>query len=147
MEKWHNATTQSLGHIYGTIMSLKIGGYGSLVVDTNTQAILGPIVEPISSFHRHKSLTDRGPWPASEPLGPHLALAVRGVEWLESTPGCHLFEQWRFEMHPKEDRSKTLPAFVELAETLVSIVSHMYSLFPLPDAACRPALFHPDFQQ
>jgi hypothetical protein len=48
-------------------------------------------------------------------------------------------------MYPKEDRSKTFPAFLELAQNLVDIVPHMYSLFPLPEGACRPTLFHPDF--
>jgi len=48
-------------------------------------------------------------------------------------------------MHHEENRSKTLPAFVELAQTLADIVPHMYSLFPLPEGAYRPALFHPDF--
>ena len=53
--------------------------------------------------------------------------------------------RWRAKMHPDEDRSRTLPAFVELAQTLVDIVPQMYTLFPLPEGACRPALFHADF--
>jgi hypothetical protein len=44
-----------------------------------------------------------------------------------------MFDEWRGEMHTKEDRSKTLLAFVELAKTLVYIILFMYSLFPLPE--------------
>jgi Ser/Thr protein kinase RdoA (MazF antagonist) len=59
--------------------------------------------------------------------------------------GRQLFNEWRGKMHPKEDRSKTFPAFLELAQTLVEIIPHMYTLFPVPESACRPALAHPDF--
>ena len=137
---------KSLGKIYGAILSLNFEGYGSLKPDSSTQSsMLGPLVDPIPSLHRHQPLTDTGPWPASQPVGPHLALAIREVQWLESATGRQLFDEWRERMHPKEDRSKSFPAFLELAQTLVDIVPHMYSLFPIPDGACRPALSHPDF--
>lgn len=126
-------------------MSLKFDGYGSLIPDTSTQSILGPLIEPIPSLHRHHPLTDTGPWQVSQPIAPHRALAVRELQWLESATGRQLFDEWRNKMHPKEDRSKTLPAFLILAHTLVDIIPHMYSLFPLPELGCRPALFHPDF--
>jgi aminoglycoside phosphotransferase (APT) family kinase protein len=68
------------------------------------------------------------------------------VQWLESPEGKQLFHAWRSDMHPSEDPSKTLSAFLELARTLAAdIVPHMYALFPLPENACRPALSHPDF--
>ena len=145
MEAWYDAAIQSLGNILGTIMSLTFDGYGSLKPDTNTQSILGPLIEPIQSLHRHQPLSDTGPWPVSQPFATYFALAVREVQWLESATGRQLFDEWRGEMHPEENRLTTLPAFVELAQTLVDIVPHMYLLFPLPEDACRPALFHPDF--
>ena len=48
-------------------------------------------------------------------------------------------------MHPEENRLNTFPAFLELAQTIVNIVPHMYSLLPVPEGACRSELFHPDF--
>ena len=125
-------------------MSLKFNGYGSLIPG-NPQIKLGPLIEPIPSLHRHHPLTDTGPWPVSQSIAPYQALAVRELQWLESATGRQLFDEWRDKMHSKEDRSKTLPAFLILAHTLVDIIPHMYSLFPLPEPACRPALFHPDF--
>jgi hypothetical protein len=144
-EVWYDAAVKSLGNVFGKIMSLTFDGYGSLRSDNAGQSILGPLIEPIASLHRHRPLADMGPWPAAMPLAPHLALTVREVQWLESAKGHQLFDQWRAKMHPDENRSRTLPAFVELVRTLVDIVPHMYSLFPLPEGACRPALFHPDF--
>jgi hypothetical protein len=58
-------------------------------------------------------------------LAPHLAITVREVQWLESVKGHQLFDQWCAKMHPDEDCSRTLPAFIELAQTLVNIVPHM----------------------
>ena len=144
-EAWYDAAIQSLGNVFGKITSLTFDGYGSLRSGNEGQSILGPVIEPISSLHRHRLLADMGPWPATMPLAPHLALTIREVQWLESAKGRQLFDQWRAKIHPNEDRSRTLPAFVELAQTLVDIVPHMYSLFPLPEVACRPALFHADF--
>jgi hypothetical protein len=45
-------------------------------------------------------------------------------------------------MHPEENRLNTFPAFLELAQTIVNIVPHMYSLLPVPEGACRPEPFH-----
>jgi Ser/Thr protein kinase RdoA (MazF antagonist) len=82
----------------------------------------------------------------NKPLAPYLALAVREVQWLESLKGQQLFDVWRSTRHPAEDRTMTLPAFLEPARTLAAdIIPHMYALFPLPEIACRPALSHPDF--
>lgn len=82
----------------------------------------------------------------NDPVALHLALAKREVQWLESPKGQQLFDAWRTKMHPAEDRTITLPLFLELTWTLAAdIIPHMYTLFPLPENACRPALSHPDF--
>lgn len=141
---WQDDTTISLGKICGAVLSLNFDGYGSLKLESSGQSILGPRIEPVLSLHRHQPTVDKGPWPVDQPVGPHLALAARELQWLGNAAGRQLFDEWRGTRHPKEDRSKTLPAFLELAQTLVDIMPHMYSLFPLPEGACRPALFHPD---
>jgi hypothetical protein len=146
MTEERDATIKSLGNIYGMMISLRFDGYGSLKPDMNgNMAILGPLVEPIPSLHRHHPLAETGPWPASQPLALHISLTIRELQWLESTPGHQLFDEWRSQMHPTEDCSKTLVAFLELAQTLVQIVSSLHLLFPLPEPACRPALVYPDF--
>jgi hypothetical protein len=141
---WQDDTTVSLGKICGAVLSLNFDGYGSLKLKSSSQTILGPRIEPVLSLHGHQPTIDKGPWPVDQPVGPYLALAVRELQWLGNATGRQLFDEWRGTRHPKEDRSKTLPAFLELAQTLVDIMPHMYSLFPLPEDACHPALSHPD---
>jgi hypothetical protein len=140
---------QSLGDILGKIMSLPFKGFGSLQPSPSPfcfDGVLGSLIDPIPSLHQHHPLPDPGPWPANEPVALHLALAVREVQWLESPNGHQLFNAWRRKMHPAEDLATTFPAFLELARTLAAdIIPHMYTLFLLPDIACRPALCHPDF--
>jgi hypothetical protein len=45
------------------------------------------------------------------PLAPHLTLTVREVQWLESTKGHQLFDQWRAKMDPDEDHSRAKIGF------------------------------------
>jgi hypothetical protein len=140
------AIVKSLGMVLGELMSINLDGYGSLKPTMDaTDSILGPLVEPIRSLHRDYTLTEAGPWSASESGAPFLALATRELHWLMSAPGRQLFEEWRGSSYPQEDRSKTLPAFLQLARILVQVIPHMYSLFPLPQGACRPAMSHADF--
>jgi hypothetical protein len=130
-------------------MSLPFEGFGSLQPSSlpfSPNGVLGPLVDPILSLHRHHPLPDAGPWSANEPVALHLALAVRELQWLENPKGQQLFNAWRGKMHPSENLATTLPAFLKLARTLADdIIPHMYTLFPLPNIACRPALSHPDF--
>jgi hypothetical protein len=90
-EEWHDGAVKSLGKIYGTSLSLNFDGYGCLKPDASGQSVLGPLIEPIETLNRHQPLADTGPWPANEPLVPHLALAIREVQWLESKTGRQLF--------------------------------------------------------
>jgi hypothetical protein len=130
-------------------MSLPFEGFGSLQTSPSplsSNSVLGPLVDPILSLHRHHPLPDAGPWSADEPVALHLALAVRELQWLENPKGQQLFNAWRGKMHPSENLATTFPAFLQLARTLADdIIPHMYTLFPLPNIACRPALSHPDF--
>jgi hypothetical protein len=130
-------------------MSLPFEGFGSLQTSPSPlslNSVLGPLVDPILSLHRHHPLPDAGPWSADEPVALHLALAVRELQWLENPKGQQLFNAWRGKMHPSENLATTFPAFLQLARTLADdIIPHMYTLFPLPNIACRPALSHPDF--
>jgi hypothetical protein len=143
---WYDAAIQSLGSVLGKTLSLPFDGYGSLQPSPFSNSVLGSLIDPILSLHRHHPLSDTGPWPANEPLGLHLSLAVREAQWLESPEGQLLFNAWRAERQPAEDRATTLPAFLELARTLAAeIIPHMYALFPVPENVCRPALSHPDF--
>jgi hypothetical protein len=83
---------------------------------------------------------------ANNPTLPHLSLAIRELQWLESPKGQQLFNAYHGKMYPSEDPAKTFPAFLELAQTLADdIIPHMYAPFPLPELACRPALSHADF--
>lgn len=130
-------------------MSLPFEGFGSLQTSPSpfsSNGVLGPLVDPIRSLHRHHPLPDAGPWSANEPVALHLSLAVRELQWLESPKGQQLFKALREKMHPSENLATTFPTFLELARTLADdIIPHMYTLFPLPNIACRPALSHPDF--
>ena len=135
----------SLGKILGQILSLVFDKYGSLKPDGATQSSVGPLVEPLGSLHRDYPLFEAGPWPSSKPFAYLLAVATRELQWLTSDPGEKLFKYWRRSMYAKEDSTKTLPAFIQLAQSLLSSIPQMYSLFPLPEQACRPVLRHPDF--
>jgi len=80
MEAWYDAAIQSLGNIVGKMMSMTFDGYGSLKPDKSSQNILGPLIEPIPSLHRHRPLADTGPWLATDPIAPYIALTVREVQ-------------------------------------------------------------------
>ncbi|KIM74475.1 hypothetical protein PILCRDRAFT_14380 [Piloderma croceum F 1598] len=147
-QPWYDAVIQSLGNVLGKTMSLPFNGYGSLQPESplSSNSVLGPFLDPIISLHRHHPLPDTGPWPLNDPVALHLTLAKREVQWLESSKGQQLFDAWRTEMHPTENHTETLPAFLELTRTLATnIVPHMYTLFLLPENAYRPALSHSDF--
>lgn len=103
------------------------------------------LVEPIPVLHRHHFLSDCGPWPSSAPYAPITALVQREYQWLSSAGGQQLFSSWRAEMHPKENINATRPIFLYLAESLIQLVAHLETLFPIHIQASRPTLLHPDF--
>lgn len=136
---------KSLGRILGTTMSASFDQYGSLQPIQFQSSIVGPLLDPIRSLHRDCRLENAGPWPSDATIAVLLALTKREHKWLTSSSGLKLFAQWRGEMHKTEDTSKTLPAFLDLAETLLLMIPQAHLLFPLPYAAQRPALSHADF--
>lgn len=134
---------ESLGSILGQMMRLQFDHYGSLT--SQSGIIVGPLVDPLRSLHRDCNLADAGPWSLEGSCNLIGALAARELQWLTSPPGLKLFHEWRGEMYSKEDSTKMYPIFVGLCQALLEVIPHMYSLFPVPSQAFRPALGHPDY--
>ena len=136
-----NLVITALGKISGQLYSCMFESYGSLNLQMNVDAI----VEPILTLHRHHFLSDCGPWPSSAPYALIIGLVQREYQWLSSAGGQQLFSFYRAKMHPKEDINLTRPVFLHLAESLIHLVAHLDTLFPICTQASRPTLSHPDY--
>ncbi|KAI0049863.1 hypothetical protein FA95DRAFT_777138 [Auriscalpium vulgare] len=67
---------RSVGNAYGQLLALRFDSFGSISKSSGSQPI-GPLTTPLCTIFREHPLTDRGPWPESDPLAPLTALAVR----------------------------------------------------------------------
>ncbi|KAI0066520.1 hypothetical protein BV25DRAFT_1820503 [Artomyces pyxidatus] len=140
----HTQILQAIGAAYGQILALKFDAFGSLSSHTAKDPI-GPFSPPLATVFRSHDLADVGPWPASEPFAPLMALATREVSWLNDVSGRTFFKAMRQKLQPAEDSDQALNACIALAEGWLKIIPHLSSLFPLPTSAQRPTLSHADF--
>jgi len=124
-------------------MSLPFEGFGSLQPPPSPfspNGVLGPLVDPILSLHRHHPLPDAGPWPVNEPAALHLALALREVQWLESPKGQQAVRHVAQE--PQDDAPSVPRTRADGLQPTSSRICMVFSRFP--KLRCRPALSHPD---
>jgi len=62
-------------------MALPFDGFGSLQSSPSSNHVLGPLLDPILSLHRHYLLSDAGPWPLQAPLQRGLCEGDGVVRW------------------------------------------------------------------
>lgn len=138
------AVTQQLGNFVSELYALEFDTFGSLYHDGSSFRV-GPIVEQVSSLHRHIVLEDHGPWQSDAPFAHLCALAAREQQWIHTDSGQQLLLRWRGEMYPEEDVTTILPALIELTDGLVDLLPLLESSLSIPDNILRPTLNYGDF--